>query len=69
MVVPSERRNGLVTSGVDAFAAELTRLWEDGEGRSRLAETGRERWLAEFTWDRIAERYEALYERAAGESG
>jgi L-malate glycosyltransferase len=69
VVVPSERRNGLVTSDADDFAAELTRLWEDGEGRSRLAENGRERWLAEFTWDRIAERYEAVYGRAAGESG
>jgi glycosyltransferase involved in cell wall biosynthesis len=49
----------------DAFAGEVTRLWRDPESRSRLAESGRRRWLAEFTWDRIAERYEWVYERAA----
>ena len=47
----------------------MTRLWNDTEGRSRLAESGRTRWLGEFTWDRIAESYEAVYERAAAESG
>jgi L-malate glycosyltransferase len=65
VVVPSERRDGLVMADADAFAAEVTRLWRDPESRSRLAESGRRRWLAEFTWDRIAERYESVYERAA----
>src|SRR4051812_20558489 len=69
VVVPSKRRDGLVTAGAEPFAAELTRLWDDGVGRLRLAESGPSRWLAEFTWDRIAERYESVYERAAAGSG
>ena len=66
VVVPSERRDGLVSASPEAFAAELTRLWSDGKARSALAESGRSRWLAEFTWDRIAEGYESVYRRAAG---
>jgi glycosyltransferase involved in cell wall biosynthesis len=69
VVVPSKRHDGLVSASPDAFASEVTRLWDDDEGRARLAESGRARWLAEFTWDRIAERYEAVYERAAAASG
>jgi glycosyltransferase involved in cell wall biosynthesis len=69
VVVPSERKNGRVTASPEAFAAEVTRLWSDGMGRARLAESGRSRWLAEFTWDRIAERYEEVYERAAEKGG
>ena len=68
VVVPSTRRDGLVNASPDAFAAEVERLWDDGGERSRLADGGRSRWLEEFTWDRIAERYEEVYERAAGSS-
>ncbi len=69
MVVPSTRRNGLVDASPDAVAAEVERLCNDEGERSRLAESGRSRWLEDFTWDRIAERYEAVYERAAAASG
>jgi glycosyltransferase involved in cell wall biosynthesis len=65
VVVPSSRRDGLVTASPDAFGAEIARLWSDAAERSRLAASGRARWLEEFTWDRIAERYEEVYERAA----
>ncbi|HLM34052.1 MAG TPA: glycosyltransferase family 4 protein [Gaiellaceae bacterium] len=68
VVVPSERRDGLVTASPDAVAAEVTRLWSDERARAGLAESGRARWLSEFTWDRIAERYEAVYEAAAERS-
>jgi glycosyltransferase involved in cell wall biosynthesis len=68
VIVPSERKDGRVIASPEAFAAEVTRLWNDAEGRSRLAESGRKRWLADFTWDRIAESYEAVYERAARKS-
>jgi glycosyltransferase involved in cell wall biosynthesis len=64
VVVPSMRRGGRVTASPEAFAAEVTRLWSDAEARSQLAESGRRRWLEEFTWDRIAERYEEVYLRA-----
>ena len=66
VVVPSTKRDGLVNASPDAVAAEVGRLWDDEGERSRLAETGRSRWLEGFTWDRIADRYEAVYERAAG---
>jgi glycosyltransferase involved in cell wall biosynthesis len=69
VVVPSVRENGLVTASPDDFGAELGRLWNDEDERRRLAASGRSRWLEEFTWDRIAERYEAVYERAAAGSG
>jgi L-malate glycosyltransferase len=68
VVVPSVRANGQVSASSEAFAAEATRLWNDHRARTRLANSGRERWLAEFTWDRIAERYEEVYDRAAAES-
>jgi glycosyltransferase involved in cell wall biosynthesis len=68
VVVPSERQNGRMSARPEALAAEVTRLWSDEEGRSRLAESGRSRWLRDFTWDRIAERYESVYLRAAAES-
>ena len=45
VVVPSTKRDGLVNASPDAVAAEVGRLWNDEEERSRLAETGRSRWL------------------------
>lgn len=66
VVVPSERRDGRVTADPEAVAAEVTRLLGDDEARSQLAARGRERWLEDFTWDRIAEHYEAVYLRASG---
>lgn len=61
IVVPSERRDGRVRADPGVVAEELTRLWGDEGQRRRFAERGRERWLAEFTWQRIAARYEAAY--------
>ena len=65
VVVPSERRDGRVHADPDAFAAEVTRLWGDEAARQGLAARGRERWLERFTWDRIADQYEAVYLRMA----
>jgi L-malate glycosyltransferase len=65
VVVPSTRRDGRVVAEPDALAAEITRLWRDTDTRRTLAETGRDRWLRDFTWDRITDRYEAVYDRAA----
>ncbi len=69
VVVPSVRENGLTSASPDDLASEVGRLWNDEDERSRLAASGRSRWLEEFTWDAIAEHYEAVYERAAAESG
>jgi glycosyltransferase involved in cell wall biosynthesis len=69
VVVPSERRNGRSHASPDAFASEMTRLRNDVSARRRFAETGRERWLQDFTWDRIAEQYESVYLSLSAERG
>ena len=50
----------------DAWAAEMTRMLEDGEERQRLADAGRAR-VAEFTWERTAAATLAAYRRAAAD--
>jgi glycosyltransferase involved in cell wall biosynthesis len=65
VVVASAQRDGRVVAEPEVLAAEITRLWEDPGGRGRLGEAGRASWLRDFTWDRIAERYESVYERAS----
>lgn len=65
VVVPSERRDGRVSARPEALASEIERLWADPEARRRLAESGRSRWMEEFTWSEIAGRYESVYRRAA----
>lgn len=67
IVVDSTHRDGRVIASPDALALELTRLWADPDRRRRLAEAGRARWLRDFTWERIATRYEETYLRAAGQ--
>ena len=66
VVVPSARREGRVTAAPEALAAEITRIWRDPDAKRRLGEAGRASWLRNFTWDRIAERYERAYLRSAG---
>jgi L-malate glycosyltransferase len=65
VVVPSERRDERVSARPEALASEIERLWADPEARRRLAESGRSRWMEEFTWSEIAGRYESVYRRAA----
>ena len=66
-MVPSEAGR-TIKREPGCFASEMTRLWRDSASR-RLGETGRERWLQDFTWDRIAERYESVYLRLSAERG
>lgn len=54
-------RYGLIVSDHDLGPA-LCRLLTDHDERQAYARRGRERARA-FTWDRVAERYEAIYER------
>jgi L-malate glycosyltransferase len=61
VIVPSLHEDGRTTARSEALAGEVARLWDDAEERRRLAQTGRERWLRDYTWDRIAERYERVY--------
>jgi glycosyltransferase involved in cell wall biosynthesis len=65
VVVASAKRDGRVVAEPEVLAAEITRLCRDRAGRDRLGESGHARWLRDFTWDRIAARYESVYERAA----
>ncbi|NUQ20343.1 MAG: glycosyltransferase family 4 protein [Gemmatimonadaceae bacterium] len=59
----------LVPAGdAEALAAAIARLGSDPELRSRLGEAGRERLESEFAWDRIAERWVRVYERAVTEA-
>jgi glycosyltransferase involved in cell wall biosynthesis len=44
-----------------ALAAALVRLLGDGPLRARLADAGHAAWLAEFTPERVALRFESLY--------
>jgi len=48
----------------EAIAEALTRLLLDRGFREALGRAGRSRVEAEYTWDRVAERTEAIYERA-----
>jgi glycosyltransferase involved in cell wall biosynthesis len=61
-VVPSSRlADGRVTAAPEALSAAISRLWEEPGTRRGMAEAGREAWLREFTWERIAGRYEDAY--------
>lgn len=68
VVVRSVRRDRRVHGEPQALATEIARLWRDPDRRRRLGEAGRESWLAEFTWDRIAGLYEEVYRGAAERS-
>lgn len=48
----------------EAIADALARMLLDRQFRLRLAVAGRARVEAEYTWERVAERTEAIYERA-----
>lgn len=55
----------LVPEGdADALAAALGTLATDAELRRRMGRAARERAVAELTWDAVAARYRAAYERA-----
>ena len=67
IVVPSKRLpDGRVTASPEAVADQITALWQDRARRKGLGEAGRAAWLREFTWDRLAERYEEAYLPTAG---
>jgi len=51
------------TNDIAGLASAATRLLGDEELRARLGEAARERALAEFTWERVAERFLAQVER------
>lgn len=62
--------SGLLVAEADeaAFAAAVERLLDHPDLASRLARAGRERALAEFSLERLRERWDALYRRLLDES-
>jgi D-inositol-3-phosphate glycosyltransferase len=69
--VVRDGETGLLVPPADAWAlaAALARLLADERLRQRMGAAGRERALAEFTWERVADRVVRCYERAlAGET-
>jgi glycosyltransferase involved in cell wall biosynthesis len=53
------------TEDVDAFAGAVIGLLEDDQGRREMGKYARERALKSYSWDTIAEEYEAVLEHVA----
>ena len=64
--------SGIVTDEAGLSEA-LSELWRDAQQRRHLGRRGRERWLADHTWEGLMDEYEDVFERAdrsrAGRSG
>jgi glycosyltransferase involved in cell wall biosynthesis len=56
---PKDER-GYTRADPQQFAAEMKRLMDAPEALSELGRVARERWMKQFTWARIAERYESI---------
>ena len=62
-IVPSGRNAaGNVTAPASAVAELLDGLLADPERRREMGASGRSAWQESFTWERIADQYEQLYE-------
>jgi glycosyltransferase involved in cell wall biosynthesis len=67
--VQSNDREGSIQADVDAGARSLDALMADAPARARMASQAHQAWHEHFTWSRIADQYESLYESLlAGES-
>jgi glycosyltransferase involved in cell wall biosynthesis len=71
-ILPGRRlndREGSVLADVHAGARMLNSLWSDPKRRAEMASTARKAWRERFTWEKIADRYEELYQAlVSGES-
>lgn len=56
---PKDER-GYTRADPQQFAAEMKRLMDEPEALSEVGRVARERWMKQFTWARIAERYESI---------
>jgi glycosyltransferase involved in cell wall biosynthesis len=56
---PKDER-GYTRADPEVLAAAIAELAQDAARLRTLGETGRRRWLANFTWQVIAARYEAI---------
>ena len=65
MIVPtSHDRSGFAEVSVARLSHAISELLADSPRREEMGIRGREAWRKTFTWDHIAARYEAVYERA-----
>lgn len=68
ILVPSSLSDrGLTVPNISAAVPLLEKLCHDRELRHRMGENGRKRVLEKYTWDRIVDRYEQIYEEAVRE--
>jgi len=66
-IAPAQvRRHGRLRADPRELARIVEQLVRDPERRRIMAEAGHAAWLQEFTWERIALRYEALYTELVG---
>jgi L-malate glycosyltransferase len=64
VIVPSTRNgDGTVRAEPRAMAGMIEELLRDAGGRRNMAEAGFSAWQERFTWDRITDQYERLYQR------
>lgn len=56
---PKDER-GYTRANAELFSAEMKRLMESPAELDALGHTARDRWHEQFTWARIADRYEAI---------
>jgi glycosyltransferase involved in cell wall biosynthesis len=67
IVCPAPRDDhGYTRVEPSVLAREISRLAEDRTLLVALGQAGREAWARRFTWDKIADRYEAIFVRLGG---
>lgn len=54
---------GFVRAEIAGSAVILEKLCHDKKQREKLGSAGHQAWVEKFTWEKIAEQYESLYER------
>ena len=63
VLVPTiQEANGMVSASAMDMAASIENVVSDPERLSFLGEAGYQAWQQQFTWERIAARYEHLYQ-------
>jgi glycosyltransferase involved in cell wall biosynthesis len=63
--VSDRKEFGSIIKSEEEMAAEIDRLLGDAELRTQLGREARRAWSDTYAWEKIAERYEALYRSLA----
>jgi len=61
VVVDAPRRNGLVRGRSAELAVAIDELLADQARRATMGDAGRRAWRERFSWERVVDRYEAMY--------